>query len=56
MSIINAVRAQIDDETKQFEVKTPNLATQKAIEELAAGKGKEFKNITALMNDLNADD
>lgn len=39
-----------------FEVKIPNLTTQKAINELEAGKGKKFKSVKALMEDLNADD
>lgn len=39
-----------------FEVKIPNRATHKAITELETGKGKKFKSIKALMEDLNADD
>ena len=39
-----------------FEVKIPNVITQKAITELESGKGKKIKNIKALMEDLNADD
>jgi len=39
-----------------FEVKVPNLTTQKAINELEAGKSKKFKSVKAIMEDLNADD
>ncbi len=39
-----------------FEVKAPNATTRKAIAGLETGKGKKFKNVKALMKDLNADD
>lgn len=39
-----------------FEVRVPNATTKRAITELAAGKGKRFKNVAALMADLHADD
>ncbi|MEM9242855.1 MAG: type II toxin-antitoxin system RelB/DinJ family antitoxin [Pseudomonadota bacterium] len=39
-----------------FEVKVPNATTRQAITELEKNKGKKFKNIDALMEDLNADD
>jgi DNA-damage-inducible protein J len=39
-----------------FEIKVPNATTRKAIAELEQGKGKTFKNVEALMKDLNADD
>lgn len=39
-----------------FEVRVPNAATRSAIGELESGKGKRFKSVTALMNDLHAND
>lgn len=39
-----------------FEIKIPNSPTQKAITELESGKGKRFKNIQTLMEDLNEGD
>ena len=45
-----------DEHRLPFEVKVPNLDTQKAIIELESGKSKRFANIDALMEDLNADD
>ena len=39
-----------------FEVMVPNTTTQRAIEELEAGKGKKFNSVKDLMADLNEDD
>jgi DNA-damage-inducible protein J len=44
-----------DEHRLPFEVKVPNTTSRKAIAELEAGKGKKFKNVKALMADLNAD-
>jgi DNA-damage-inducible protein J len=60
LSISDAIRLLMfriaDEHRLPFEVRVPNVASQKAITELEAGKGKKFKNIDALMDDLNADD
>ena len=39
-----------------FELKVPNTATQEAMAELEAGKGRAFNSVGELMADLNADD
>lgn len=39
-----------------FEVKAPNAATRRAMAELEAGKGKRFRSVKALMDDLHAHD
>lgn len=36
-----------------FPVEIPNAKTRKAIKDGNAGKGKQFKTVSALMNDLN---
>lgn len=36
-----------------FDVKIPTEKTQKALDELESGKGKNFKNIDDLFNDLD---
>ncbi len=60
LSISDAIRLLMlrvaDERRLPFEVKAPNATTRKAIAELEAGKGKRFKNVDALMADLNADD
>ena len=60
LSISDAIRLLMlriaDEKQLPFEVKVPNAATQKAIAELEAGKGKKLKSVKALMADLNADD
>jgi DNA-damage-inducible protein J len=45
-----------DERRLPFDVKAPNSATRKAMEELEAGKGKRFASVEALMADLHADD
>jgi DNA-damage-inducible protein J len=60
LSISDAIRLlmlRIADERRlPFEIKVPNSRTKQAIAELEAGKGKRFKNINSLMEDLNEDD
>ena len=60
LSISDAIRLLMlriaDEHRLPFEVKAPNATTRKAIAELEAGKGKRFKSVDALMEDLNADD
>lgn len=60
LSVSDAIRLLMlrvaDERRLPFEVKAPNLQTQKAIAELESGKGKSFKNIKSLMDDLNEDD
>ncbi len=58
LSISDAIRlllARIADERRfPFEVKTPNKATRRAIEELEAGKGQKSNSIAGMMAKLNA--
>ena len=60
LSISDAIRLLMlrvaDDRRLPFEIKAPNAATRKAINELEAGKGKSFDSIDELMTDLHADD
>ena len=60
LSISDAIRLLMfrvaDEHRLPFEVKVPNSITRKAITELETGKGKRFKSVDALMEDLNADD
>lgn len=60
LSISDAIRLLMlrvaDEQRLPFEVKVPNRKTLAAMAELKAGKGKKFKNVKALMADLNADD
>jgi len=60
LSISDAIRLLMfriaDEHRLPFEVRVPNATSQKAIAELETGKGKKFKSIDALMDDLNADD
>jgi len=60
LSISDAIRLLMlrvaDERRLPFEIKVPNATTRKAIAELEAGKGKRFKNVGALMTNLNADD
>ena len=57
LSVSEAIRLfmlQIADEKKlPFDVKVPNDATREAIAELKTGKGKQFKTVNALMDDLH---
>ncbi|MCF6766931.1 type II toxin-antitoxin system RelB/DinJ family antitoxin [Thiotrichales bacterium 19S11-10] len=60
LSISDAIRLLMlriaDEHRLPFEVKAPNATTLKAMKELEEGKGKKFKSIDALMDDLNEDD
>ena len=60
LSVSDAIRLLMlriaDEHRLPFDVKVPNATTRKAMTELAAGKGKKFDSVEALMTDLNADD
>jgi DNA-damage-inducible protein J len=60
LSVSDAIRLLMlriaDEHRLPFDVRVPNAASRKAIEELETGKGKKFKNINSFMDDLNADD
>ena len=60
LSISDAIRLLMlrvaDERRLPFEVKVPNTQTQKAMTELETGKGKRFRNVDSLMEDLNEDD
>ena len=60
LSISDAIRLLMlrvaDEQRLPFEVRVPNATTQKAIAELEAGKGKRFRSVKALMDDLHAND
>jgi DNA-damage-inducible protein J len=58
LSISDAIRLLMlrvaDEQRLPFEVRVPNATTRKAIAELESGKGKRFRNVKALMDDLHA--
>lgn len=60
LSISDAIRLLMlrvaDERRLPFEVRVPNAATRKAMAELEAGKGKRFRDIDSLMEDLNDED
>ena len=60
LSISDAIRLLMlrvaDEQRMPFEVRVPNAATRKAMAQLEAGKGKRFKSVKALMDDLHAND
>ena len=60
LSVSDAIRLLMlrvaDEKRLPFEVRVPNATTRKAIAELEAGKGKRFRSVKALMDDLNAND
>ncbi len=60
LSVSDAIRLLMirvaEEHRLPFEVKIPNATTQQAMDELEADKGKAFKSVKALMDDLNADD
>lgn len=60
LSISDAIRLLMlrvaDERRLPFDVRVPNLHTQKAMTELEAGKGKKFNNLKSFMEDLNEDD
>jgi DNA-damage-inducible protein J len=45
-----------DEQRLPFEVRVPNAKTKRAILELESGKGKRFRTVKALMEDLHAND
>jgi DNA-damage-inducible protein J len=60
LTISDAIRLLMlrvaDERRLPFEVKIPNFRTRKAITELESGKGKKFKSIKTLIEDLNEED
>jgi DNA-damage-inducible protein J len=60
LSISDAIRLLMlrvaEEHRLPFEVRVPSATTRKAIAELESGKGKRFRTVKALMNDLHADD
>lgn len=60
LSVSDAIRLLMlriaDEQRMPFEVRVPSRKTLEAIEELESGKAKRFKNVKALMDDLDADD
>jgi len=60
LSISDAIRLLMlrvaDEQRLPFEVRVPNAKTKKAISELESGKGKRFRSVKALMDDLHAND
>lgn len=60
LSVSDAIRMLMlrvaNERRLPFEVVVPNLPTQRAMEELEAGKGKKFNRVEDLMADLKADD
>jgi DNA-damage-inducible protein J len=56
LSISDAIRLLMlrvaDEQRLPFDVKVPNAQTVAAMAELDQGKGKKFKNATALFKDL----
>lgn len=60
LSISDAIRLLmlrvVDERRLPFEVKAPNATSRKAMAQLESGKGKRFRNTTALLADLNDED
>ena len=60
LSISDAIRLLMlrvaDEQRLPFEVRVPNATTRKAIAELESGKGKRYRSVKALMDDLHAND
>lgn len=60
LSISDAIRLLMlrvaDEKRLPFALKVPNARSRKALAELEAGKGKNFKSVDSLMKDLRADD
>jgi DNA-damage-inducible protein J len=59
LSVSDAIRLLMlriaDEKRLPFEIRVPNAATLRARTELEAGKGKRFKSVKSLMDDLHAD-
>jgi DNA-damage-inducible protein J len=60
LTISDAVRLLLTKVAREhalpFDVRTPNVETKVSMQELEAGKGTNFKSVSDLMTDLNADD
>ena len=60
LSVSDAIRLLMlriaDEKRLPFEVRVPNATTRRAMTELEAGKGKRFRSVKALMDDLRAND
>jgi DNA-damage-inducible protein J len=60
LSVSDAVRVLLTriatEKALPFEVRVPNAATVVAMKEARKGGLPKFKNVAALMDDLNADD
>ena len=60
LSISDAIRLLLvrvaHERRLPFEIKAPNAATRRAIEELEAGKGEKFDSVAEMMAALDADD
>ena len=56
LSISDAIRLLMlriaQEQRLPFDVRVPNATSQRAMNELAAGKGKRFKDDAALLDDL----
>ena len=60
LSVSDAIRLLMlrvaDEKRLPFEVRVPNAKTRRAMAELEAGKGKRFRSMKGLMDDLHAND
>ncbi len=60
LSVSDAIRLLMlriaDEKRLPFEVRVPNATTRRAMTDLEAGKGKRFRSVKALMDDLRAND
>ena len=60
LSVSDAIRLLMlriaDEKRLPFEVRVPNATARRAMTELEAGKGKRFRSVKALMDDLHAND
>ncbi|WP_085338803.1 type II toxin-antitoxin system RelB/DinJ family antitoxin [Aquidulcibacter paucihalophilus] len=60
LSVSDAIRMMLvrvaAERALPFDVKVPNQATQAAMDEARAGKGKRFERVDDLMNYLNSAD
>jgi len=60
LTVSDAVRLLLTKVAREhalpFDVRTPNVETKAAMQELEAGKGTSFSSVSDLMADLNADD
>lgn len=60
LSVSDAIRVLLlrvaEEQRLPFEIRVPNATTQAAYRELESRKGKRFKNVKDLMDDLHAED